>query len=483
MDTRTSTGRHSGLHCQLASLSSNLVTFPINFVNQIMGNGISLATQLFYHTASYYGCFFHFLLGKGRTVPFEKFTSSPTSPPSCPYFQAQVNDTDEILLFKKHAHIHLYSLALIFYLWDKPHYRKDSYQQDKCDNLRNVAVPGTGVPLSLFTQNKLSALFLLLVIYPIISLVAALHLCMTSKVDVAEEYATRLLAPTDWFSYWRLNCRVAAMHALLYGVPPGYAMENKWTFLQQGDKLGVPVSPFLSTPAIVVKHRNEEGGMGIFFYKNATEGGDWIIQEKIHNSEWVSSMLPKKSPLSTFRVITQSRAAIDLSKPAKIEDITALSCVFRAGMEGAATDHDSILFDINPHTGEILKGTTNAHWYRLGSYEAFPGRCPWRSAHETTHHPDGNIPVTGNKFEDIKSVFRLVEESQFKMCPDVPLAGWDVVLSADPKLPICLLEVNLSCNFFRGTFDRGLYFDFIEDCFVKLHEMRLNAKVEHKKIK
>lgn len=48
----------------------------------------------------------------------------------------------------------------------------------------------------------------------------------------------------------------------------------------------------------------------------------------------------------------------------------------------------------------------------------------------------------------------MVEESHFKMCPDVPFAGWDVVLSSDPKVPVCLLEVNLSCNFFRGSFDK-----------------------------
>ena len=467
---------------------------------------IQLLGQLIRYTISYYGCFFYFLFGRGRRVPFEKLVPATSTAVasssdatavqshSCPYFQPEVGDTEETLLFKKYARLHMYSLALMFYLWDKPHYRKASYREDKRDNLRNVAIPGTGCPLSIFTQNKATALFLLLVIYPLLSIVAAVHgyyytqrknrqnapSITTSQeqrqVDlaaIAREYSTRLLAPDDWFSYWRLNCRIAAFHALLNNVPSGYAMENKWLFLQKGAELGVPVSPCLSLPSIVVKHRNEEGGMGIFFYKNATIGGDWIIQEKIHNSQWVSTMLPPNSPLSTFRVITISRAALDLSQPPKgVQDITALSCVFRAGREGAATDHDSILFDINPKTGELLKGTTNAHWYRLGMLkEIF--RCPWRSDHETTHHPDGNIPVTRNTFQNIKEVLHLVEESHLKMCPDVPLAGWDVVLSADPALPVCLLEVNLSCNFFRGTFDRSIYLDFIEDCLVKLHGMRI----------
>ena len=123
---------------------------------------------------------------------------------------------------------------------------------------------------------------------------------------------------------------------------------------------------------------------------------------------------------------------------------TALSCVFRAGRMGALTDHDSVLFDVDPKTGEVLGGTTNAHWYRLGLHEVLPGRCPWRSKdHDITHHPDGNIPVSGSVVPNIREMLHLVETSHWKLCPDVPLVGWDVVLSADEKLPVCLLEVNL----------------------------------------
>lgn len=42
--------------------------------------------------------------------------------------------------------------------------------------------------------------------------------------------------------------------------------------------------------------------------------------------------------------------------------IEALSCVFRAGRQGAATDHSSILFDVDIGTGVIQEGSTNAHW-------------------------------------------------------------------------------------------------------------------------
>lgn len=69
------------------------------------------------------------------------------------------------------------------------------------------------------------------------------------------------------------------------------------------------------------------------------------------------------------------------------------------------------------------------------------------------------------------------------MLPDVPFVGWDVVLSADPKVPVCLLEVNLSCNFFRGSFDQKKYLDFIDDMLVNLQAKRLTADAERKVFK
>ena len=437
---------------------------------------LSVPFEIISHTLSFYQCMLYFLKGSAPSMS------------SCPFFKAdESKDSRDTLLFKKNARIHLYTFAAAFWLYDKPHYRKGSYRDDLIDNFRNVAIPGTGLPLSLVVINIYVAYFFCFIINPIICLIASFHLCFIKKEismkDLSKEYGTRLLAPNDWFSYWRLNCRVAGMHALLNDNPKGYTMENKWTFLEEGDKLGVPISPFLKTSGIVVKHRNEEGGLGIHFYKNATVGGDWIIQERIENSDWVSSVLPENAPLSTFRVITQSRASIDLSKEPQISDITALSCVFRAGRAGAATDHDSILFNIDPKTGILLKGTTNAHWYRLGLHEILPGRCPWRSYHTYSHHPDGNIPVTGKTVPDIKGMLKLVEDSHLKLCPDVPFVGWDVVLSKDSKLPVCLLEVNLSCNFFRGSFDKEVYLDFIDEAIDALHKKRVNAEIEGKKFK
>ena len=53
-----------------------------------------------------------------------------------------------------------------------------------------------------------------------------------------------------------------------------------------------------------------------------------------------------------------------------------------------------------------------------------------------------------------------------------------MVLSKDEDVPVCMLEVNLSCNFFRGDFDKGVYLAFVDDLLCRLQEMRLEADGE-----
>ena len=109
-----------------------------------MGNFISLPFKVAKTTATFYGGLFHYLFGKGRTTPYELGADS-----TFPYLKADADkDTPDQSLFKQHARIHLMTLASAFYLYNKPHYRKGSYRDDIVDNFRNVAIPGTGIPLS-----------------------------------------------------------------------------------------------------------------------------------------------------------------------------------------------------------------------------------------------------------------------------------------------------------------------------------------------
>jgi hypothetical protein len=306
-----------------------------------------------------------------------------------------------------------------------------------------------------------------------------------------------LLFPDDWFSYWRLNCVLASYYELTTK-EQGYDLENKWVFLKRCMEKGVPCSPVdTKTKGLCIKHKNEEGGLGIYFYKNATQGGDWIIQQVMGNDASVAKFLPPAAPLSTFRVMTGSRLGIASAGAAgraggkggggggssgnggsqgkgkgkaaassgggdKRDPIFAFSCVFRAGRQGALTDHSSVLFDVDVPGKKMGVGTSNMHWYQLGLRKALT--TPWLNNFRFTHHPDGNIPVTGHAIPELEAMVSTCVEAHRSLFPGVPLAGWDLcVVDGEPRM--CLLEVNLMCNFFKGSFDKPKYLSFVEDYF------------------
>ena len=54
------------------------------------------------------------------------------------------------------------------------------------------------------------------------------------------------------------------------------------------------------------------------------------------------------------------------------------------------------------------------------------------------------------------------------MMADVPMVGWDVAFT--PK-GVFLLEVNLSCNFFRGSFDIPRYISIVDQYWNMLEKL------------
>jgi len=230
---------------------------------------------------------------------------------------------------------------------------------------------------------------------------------------------------------------------------------------------------------IVCKHRNMEGGLGFSSFHNASDGGDWIIQEKLDNAKFLKDLLPSDAPLSTFRIISASRGGLqglsgETTKDVTMDDITALSCVWRGGRSKAKTDHTSILFNVNPISGEMKKGTTNTHWYQRGLDKIVS--TPWLSYHDVTHHPDSNVQITGKVVPNMKEMMDFVRDAHLKLIPHVPLCGWDVALTE--KYGMVLLEGNFSCNFFRGDFNQELYFKFVQDYFIALQEYDNNNNKE-----
>ena len=432
------------------------------------GNARRSAMISISNTANYYQCLWYYWVQGGT---YEK----------CPYFEKNVR-----------AKVQIFSLALIMKLWDKPHYRNGDFQEDMIKNLRDVALPGTRLPLSYFAYHKSLTYFFLLVLYPIIAWIGALNRVWHNNEEEPAEYTEhsklhhiykcyneQLIEPRDWFSYWRLNCRLATYHSYVTGATTkeNYDCEDKWKFLIKSKEKDIAVTPWLNYD-IICKDRNEEGGLGFMSFKNAANsqhnngiGGQWIIQEKLSNGPFLSSMLPKRNPpLSTFRIISSSKGGLHVGQ-AKRNDIRALSCVWRAGRENAATDHTAILFNVHPKTGEILKGTLNTHWYHANP----ANKKITLSTHSYTHHPDTNKLITGMIVENIQEIMDFVEDAHYKLIPHVPLCGWDVALCGEKNEKL-LLEGNFSCNFFRGTFEEMYYFEMVEEYFIAMEKMEKEKK-------
>lgn len=391
--------------------------------------------------------------------------------------------------------LHIYWLCLHVRLFHEKHYRSGTFGNDCAKNLRNVALPGTGVPLSLVCVSRAFAASFLWLGVPFAALAAGcvrrLHERRKKTITtttLSEAFASALLprvctvpgrSPWDgftWFAFWRLNCVLASYHALRTG-EGGYALEDKLAFLEACERESVPASPWLrDAPRIVVKHRNEEGGLGLHTFTNAACGGDWIVQHWLRNGPTIARLLPEVAPLSTLRLVSASRACCRRTGSATARasegseaDVSVLSGCFRAGRAGANTDHSCVMFDLDLASGELRNATSNSHWYQLGAGKA--RRCAWASpGHTLDSHPDTGVRVAGETIEGMSECVALVRRAHAKLLPHVPLVGWDVALTEEAG--ICLLEANLSCNFFRASFDQDAYFTFVEQVLRQIEEPR-----------
>ena len=86
---------------------------------------------------------------------------------------------------------------------------------------------GTGVPLSVFCHSYYSCMFFIVIINPWICFFGAFNKARIEQKktnslgmdvfisDLVKFYKTHLLHPDDWFSLWRLNCRLVSYHSHL----------------------------------------------------------------------------------------------------------------------------------------------------------------------------------------------------------------------------------------------------------------------------
>merc|ERR1712066_858172 len=314
-------------------------------------------------------------------------------------------------------------------------------------------------PLSICVLNKATVVLAGLFLIPFAAFVGSLWRKWNGLEDSASECFRRtLLEPTDWFQLWRLNCRLASMVALATK-SSDFEMEDKSKFIKTCMDKNIPVTPVMDMPkTLIAKDVLEEGGMGIHVLKNVLHGGRWILQEKLENCDDVKELLPEGAPLSTMRVLTGSHGALDSlgSHGGQGIQVKTLATVWRAGRQGASTDHSCVMVNVpSGKTSDKLGcASTSAHWYARG--------C--KSLGMPVSTKDGSIRAHPD------------------MMPGVPLAGWDVAFcppkdgSKEPEL--VLLEANLSCNFFRGSIAWDDYASLLDRHFQALDQHFQDKKAQ-----
>lgn len=142
--------------------------------------------------------------------------------------------------------------------------------------------------------------------------------------------------------------------------------------------------------------------------------------------------------------------------------VRPLSCVWRAGLQGASTDHSAVLFDVDSEAEKFRPGSSNGHWYRLGPKSVLT--TPWTAGAGIGAHPDTGTEIAGRSI-NAKEIMAFAASAHEAMIKKVPIAGWDVALTEKGML---MLEVNLSCNFFGGSFDQDAYFAAVDKYFTHL---------------
>ena len=339
----------------------------------------------------------------------------------CPYLQ------------KKEHQLFIYTLSLIPKLWNKKHYRNPTLQKDLLQNLSNVILPGTNIYLSFFVKFKFFYYIFIFYLYPLYTLIYSIY--------TFSSFYDNLFFPDEWITYWQINSIVSTLH--YYNTKDkAYKLENKFKFLQEAEKINLPVTPSIKSD-IILKDKNMEGGLGINVIRNAFNNGNIVIQKLMYNNDYIKKLLPKNAALSTFRVLTINY----------INRISVLTSVWRAAMQNTITDHSNIMFNIDNNNNFDI-GVTNDNWYSKFKINKNYYRV----------HPESNKLITGLSIpcNDLENIKKICVEGHTELLNNIPIVGWDVALTSEG---IMILECNLSCNLFYGKFNKKIYFELVETIF------------------
>lgn len=139
-----------------------------------------------------------------------------------------------------------------------------------------------------------------------------------------------------------------------------------------------------------------------FNYLKKISSIDWILQEKVNNSQEIAAI--HSNSTNSFRILT-------FFKPK--EGSKAIYCILKAGNNNAYTD--------NAHTGGVyVKIDMKTGLLDETAYD--------ENLYTYKFHPYSKYEFKGKKVKDIKKVVKLAEKLG-NMFPNLTFVGWDIALT------------------------------------------------------
>ena len=278
-------------------------------------------------------------------------------------------------------------------------------------------------------------------------------------------------------------------------------------FVPSGLTLPSRQKPLLSDTKIYMKHTTLEMGAGVYVMELGVDAwevvavravdqsafrhcdldpeqvkvfflapkGDWVAQKALRNCAEVQKWCTPTAPLSTYRIITTCTAGVagpesqcfykqapknnpDLAQRLEVERQAVVHAnppqvvgiAFRAGRAGRDQDKltdGAVFYGVNLATKCVGLGT---------NWQQFTRNMPEEPS--IALHPDSGVRVEGQSlwFDESSQICR---DAHARLCPGVPIVGWDVALS---ELGPVLVEANAVFMPCYSQVDYRVYMDAMD---------------------
>jgi len=294
-------------------------------------------------------------------------------------------------------------------------------------------------------------------------------------IEVPTTFREELLHSTHWLQMWLNSYIFVSQSAISRSTKEAYELEDQIEFMTAAqEKKLKTLGSMDDVRKVVVKRADVEGGMGIFFYENALNGGEWVIQEIPEAHATLREIFPSHYSVPRFHVITMLPYRQDEEKSVNVKTASVVLQIEApfSSKYLAHQDH-SIYFDVSPATCTIEHGVIHSRWYNTGIL-SFLRFHTWQRSRPVTRI-DGKT-VVGTHIAEISQVIELAEKAHSLMVPKVPVASWVIQLSDQGAM---VERVHFQASKWGRFTNFKLYYNTLSDWMLHYQVKRMVSETVH----